>query len=100
MLVMRTTEDPANPLGKLASAQQTIGLDHFALAVNPFGLDGVQPRTLFWHKAAYDPHSSFAAALFDLAVVLAEPAPHLPGDVPACVVPDENQNLPASRLEL
>src|SRR5215204_612507 len=45
MLVMRTTEDPTNPLGELVSAKQTLRLDHFSLAVNPFGLYGVQPRT-------------------------------------------------------
>src|SRR5215204_5409205 len=50
MLVMRTTEDPANPLGKLVSAQQTLGLEHFSLAVNPLGLYGVKPRTLLGHK--------------------------------------------------
>jgi hypothetical protein len=46
MRVMRTTEDPAYPLGKLVSPQKTLGLDHFALAMNPFGLDGIQPRAL------------------------------------------------------
>src|SRR3982751_4987095 len=57
MLVMRTTEDPANPLGKLISAQQTVGLDHLALAMDPLRLYGVQPRALLGQKAAYDPHS-------------------------------------------
>src|SRR5215210_3743796 len=98
MLVMRTVEDPTNPLGELVGTQHTVGFDHFALAVYPFGLDGVQPRALLGQKAAYDPHPT--ATLFDLAVVLPKPAPHLFGNMPACVVPDENQNLLASRSEL
>src|SRR5215218_6030923 len=64
MLVMRTTEDPTDSVGKFVSTHQPIGLDHLALAVYPFGLDGVKPRTLFRQKAAYDPHSGFAPALF------------------------------------
>jgi len=47
MRVMRTTEDSAYPIGKLLSLQKTLGLDHFALAMNPFGLDGIQLRALF-----------------------------------------------------
>src|SRR3712207_695557 len=39
MLVMRTTENPAYPLGKLVSAKQSVGLYHLALAMHPFGLD-------------------------------------------------------------
>src|SRR4051794_26538690 len=33
MLVVRTTEDPANPVGKLMGTQQTVGLYHFSLAM-------------------------------------------------------------------
>src|SRR5436305_171832 len=98
MLVMRAAEDPAYPLGEFISAQQTIGLDHFSLAVNPFGLYSIQPRTLLWQQAAYDPHSF--AAPFDLAVVRNEPAPDLFGDVPACVLPDQEQYLLANSFEL
>src|SRR5215208_1686249 len=100
MLVMRTTEDPADPLGKLVSAQQTLGLDHFSLAVNPLGLYGVKPRTLLGQKTTYDSHSGFGPALFDTAIVPAEPAPEIFGDMPTGVVPDEKQDLLASRLEL
>jgi hypothetical protein len=64
MLVMRTVEDPTDPIGKLVSTKQSIRLNHFALAVNPLGLYGVKLRTLLGKKAAYDPHS--AAAPFDL----------------------------------
>jgi hypothetical protein len=46
MLVMRTIEGSANSVGEFVSPQQTVGLDYFALAVNPFRLDGIEPRTL------------------------------------------------------
>src|SRR5918996_648717 len=97
MLVMRATEDSANPLGELVSAEQAVGLDHFALAVNPLGLYGVQPRALLWQQAARDPDTF--ATLFHLSVMLPEPAPDLSGDVPAGVVPDEEQNLLAKSFE-
>jgi hypothetical protein len=95
---MRTTEDPTDPLGKLVSAQETIGLDHFSLAMNPLGLDGVQPRTLLGQQTAYDPHS-FSCVL-DFSIVSSEPAPDLFGDMPTCVVPDEHQYLLADLFEL
>jgi hypothetical protein len=44
MLVMRTTENPAYPLGKLVSTKHSLGLDHFALAVNPFVNKGKKKR--------------------------------------------------------
>src|SRR5215211_8639462 len=86
MLVMWTTEYPADPIRELVCSQQTVGFYGLALAVYPLGLDGVQPRTLLGQKAAYDPHS--AAAILDVAIVLAEPAPDLLGDVPGGVVPE------------
>src|SRR5215211_6707682 len=99
LVIMGTAEDPTGPVGKLVSAQKTVGLYHLPLAVHPLRLDGVQPRALFGQKAAYDPHSSFAVAPFDLAVVLAEPSSYLAAYVPACVVPDEEQNLLAKSFE-
>src|ERR687897_2628575 len=100
MSVVRTTKHPAHPLGKLVRPQQTVRLDHFALGVDPLGLYGVQPRALLRKKTTHDPHPSFAAALLDAAVVSSEPAPDLPGDMPARVVPDEEQNLLADLFEL
>src|SRR5215207_9100813 len=84
MLIMRTTEDPTDPIRKLIRSKQPLWLDDLALAVYPLRLYGVQPRTLLRKKAADDPHS--LAALFDLAVMFSEPPPELPGDVPACAL--------------
>src|SRR5215207_10473595 len=98
MLVMRTIEDTTNPVGKLISSQQPLGLDHFPLAVYPLGFYGVEPRTLLRQKATHDPHS--LSTLLDFPVMLSEPAPDLPGDMPTGVVPDEDHGLLARCLEL
>jgi hypothetical protein len=74
---MRTIENPADPIRQLVSREQPVGLDHLALAVDPLGLYGIQPRTLFRQQAAYDPHS--AATLFDSAVVRGNPSSDLFG---------------------
>src|SRR5215207_8576061 len=97
MLVMRTTEDPTDPIRKLISSKQSVGFDDLALSVYPLRLYDVEPWTLLRKKATYDPHAP--AALLDAAVVGTEPASDLPGDVPASVVPDEQQNLLSSLLE-
>src|SRR5919199_314857 len=91
MLVMRTTKRPAYPLGKLVGSEQPFRLDDLALAVYPLRLNGVEPRTLLRKKATHYPDS--APALFHFSVVPSEPPPHLFGDVPGSVVPDEQQNL-------
>ena len=68
MLVMRTIEDPANPLGELVSSQRiTLRLHYFALAVNPFGFYGVKPWTLLGKKATHDPHP--LCALLDFSIL-------------------------------
>jgi hypothetical protein len=98
MFVMRTTKDPTYPICKLVSSKHTLGLEHFALAVYPFGLYGVQPRTLGGQQAGNYPYST--AVFFDMAVVGGDPASHRSAFMPACVVPDQEQSLLASPLEL
>ena len=51
MRLVSTTEDLADPLGELISAQQPIGLDNFTLAMDPHRLYRVQPRALLGQKA-------------------------------------------------
>src|SRR5215203_1469504 len=65
MLVMRTVEGCAYPLGQFVGRQQPFGLDHPTLAVNPLRFYRVQPRTLLRQKAANDPDA--LAAPFDLS---------------------------------
>src|SRR5215216_4395441 len=95
---MRTVEEPADPLGQLVSREQPVGLDHPALAMDPFGLYRVEPRTLLRQKAAYDPHPG--AAFFDPPVVRANPGAHLFGGMPASIVPDQNPYPLACSFEL
>src|SRR5215212_10300840 len=98
MLVRRTVENPAYPFGKLVCSEQSISLDHLSLSVDPFGLDGVQPRALLRKEADNDPHP--LTIPLDAAVVPSEPSPDLFGDMPAGVVPDKQKDLLALRFEL
>src|SRR5215216_2820181 len=97
MLVMRTIERPADPLGELVGPQKPVELHDPAFPVYPLGLDGVQPRTLLRQKATQDPQPT--AAVLDLpALVFSEPSPELLGDVPRGVVPEMSSStfLPAA----
>jgi hypothetical protein len=79
--------------------EQILGLYDLALAVKPLlGLYDVKLRALLGQKAGYDPRSF--GAVFDMAIVGAEPTSDLHGDVPARVVPDEKQYLLAELFEL
>jgi len=91
MLVVRTPECRADPLGQLLGTEHFIGLDYVALVVYPLGLYRIEPRVLLWQQAAYDPHAR-AAALFDLTIVRGDPPSHLSTYAPACVVPDSQIN--------
>jgi hypothetical protein len=46
MLLVSTAEDVANPLGELVSTEQPLGLYDLAFAMNPLGLNRVEPRAL------------------------------------------------------
>src|SRR5215204_2564220 len=98
MFVVRTVENLANSVGKLVCSEKSVGFDHLALAVNPLRFDGIQPRALLRKQATDDPYP--LSALFDSAVVGTEPTPHLFGEVPTGVVPDENENLLANGFKL
>src|SRR5215210_1374487 len=95
---MSAAEDPTDPIRKLVSREHHIGLDRLALAVDPLGLDRVEPRALLGQKAGYYAHS--VATVFDLPVVGGEPFLDELALVPACVVPDQEQSLLAHSFEL
>src|SRR5918995_1766991 len=97
MLVVRTIEYPANPVGQLIRSEKPVSLDHLALGVNPFRLYSIQPRTFLRKQAAHDPHAT--AVLFDPAVVTTEPPSDLFGYMPARVVPDEQKGFLAKGFE-
>jgi hypothetical protein len=98
MFVVRTVEDSADPICQFLSAEQSIRLNHLALAVYPLGLYSIEPRTLGGQKAAYDPHS--ICALFDFPVVRGDPRSDLFRDVPGSVVPDQHPYTLAGCLQL
>src|SRR5215208_3793104 len=97
MLVVRTIEDPADSVSELISAKQSLGLCNLAFGVDPLGLYSIEPRALGGQQARYYPYPM--AAGFDFSVVRCDPLSQLSAFVPACVVPDKQQGLLASRLE-
>jgi hypothetical protein len=48
MLVVRAVESRADPLGQLVGAKHSVGLDHFAFAVNALGLHRIESHGLFF----------------------------------------------------
>src|SRR5215208_336496 len=100
MRLMSTTEDLADSICKLVSREQLVRLSHLSLAVNPLGLYGVEPRALLGKQAGHYAHStSFAAAVFDSAVVGSDPVFNELALVPGGVVPDQKQSLLAKSFE-
>src|SRR5215208_4429231 len=91
MLFVSTAEGPANPVGELRSTEQPLRLYNLAFAMDPLGLDGIEPRALGGQQTRHYPDPM--AGGFDTAVVGADPASHLMAFVPACVVPDKKQSL-------
>ena len=75
---MRASIIRTDPVSPLLGGQYARGFHHRALAVNPLGLDGVQPRA-FTGQPAWE-NADSTPQLFDLTVVVAEPGPnHLTG---------------------
>src|SRR5918995_4128296 len=100
MRLMDTAEGPTNPVGELISTEQPLGLNYLAFAMNPLGFYRVEPRALGGQQTRHYPHSGFASAVFDLAVVGGNPLPDLVALMPGGVVPDKKQGLLAPPLEL
>src|SRR5215210_7267412 len=95
---MSTAEDLAHSIRKLVSREHQIGLNHIALAVDPFRLYRVEPRTLLGQKAGHYAHST--PALPDLSVVGCDPFLDELGLVPGGIVPDQHQSFLAQLFEL
>jgi uncharacterized protein len=71
MRLIGRTIGSTHALGQLFSGKQAIGLDHIALAVDPFGLNRVQPGALRRQQEGQDTHA--CARLLDVLVVLTNP---------------------------
>lgn len=63
MLIMRTTEELADPICELISAKQSLELCDLAFAVDPLGLYGVEPRALGGQQARYSIRTTWLLAL-------------------------------------
>src|SRR5919199_1593183 len=98
MSMVGTVEGGADALDEFGGWQQTSRFDDAALAMDPLGFDGIQPRRLDRQIARHDPHPG--AGQFDLAVVATDPGPDLMTDMPGGVVPDQQQRCLPERLQL
>ena len=98
MILVRTAQSITDAILDLAGGEQASGLDDLALAVDPLGLDRIEPRTLAGKEAGEDAHA--LTHLLDLAVVVVNPIRNGVADVPGGVVPDQEQDRLALQLEL
>ena len=80
MRLVSAVEMLADPVGQLGGRQQPRRLDNGALAVQPLGLDRIEPWALARQVARQDAHA--LARPFDLTVVRADPGAHELADMP------------------
>ena len=87
VVFMRAAEIGTGAVGDLVGREQPGGLNDGALAMDPLGLDGLEPRTLDRQIAGREAHP--LALLVDLLVMAADPGSHHLADMPGGVVPDQ-----------
>jgi hypothetical protein len=78
--------------------QQPVRFGHRPLAMHPFRLNRVKPRTFAGQLADHEAHADRAP--FDLLIVLAQLVSHRMAAVPGRVVPEQQQSREALRREL
>ncbi len=72
---------------QLFGGKPPIGFDHITLAVDPFGLNGIEPRALRRQQKRQDPHAF--AHLLDLRVVLTKPGANRLTLMPGSIIPHQ-----------
>src|SRR5579859_396753 len=82
-----TSKIATHPLGHFLARQEPRWFDDRPFTMDPLRLNRVQPRALRRQEARDDAHP--LAFLLDLPVVLANPAPHRPAEVPGGVIPHQ-----------
>src|SRR4030095_577004 len=98
MRLSLTTIVGINTCFEFVRAQQPIRFRHGPLAMDPFRLNGVEPRTFAGQVAAHETHPDCAA--LDPLIMLAYPVPHGLATVPRGVIPDQQQRGEALGCEL
>src|SRR5258706_12494887 len=94
----RATVGLAYPVLELVAGEQVVGFDDATFAVDPGGLDGVEPGALARQIAGDDPHTP--ALLLDQAVVRPDPAADQVAGAPGGSFPHQTQPPLAARVEL
>ena len=89
MLLVGTAQGNAGTRGQVARGQQAVGLDHPTLGMHPLGLDGIEPGAVAGQRAGEEAHAGACSP--HLAGVLPQPGVDLSTDVPAGVVPHQQE---------
>src|SRR4051794_36772814 len=95
---MGTAVGIGDAVGEFVDGEETIGFDDATFAVDPGGLDGVEPGALDREVAGDD--ADTMAMLLDLTVVVTDPGSDLLADAPGRIVPDQEEGLLVGRSEL
>lgn len=94
---MRTTEVVIDSLPGLLGGQFPLRLHDGTLAVDPAGLDRIEPRALGGQVTGQNPYPPLS---FGCSVVLLEPSLDPLADMPGCVIPHQKESLLALLLQL
>src|SRR5436853_3322191 len=95
---MRTAVGIGDAVGEVLDREQAVGFEDAAFAVNPGGLNGVEPGALDREVVGDDADPT--PTPFDLTIVVTDPLTHLLADMPGGVVPDQEQGFLPGRVEL
>jgi len=98
MLFVSAAKACTNALGQLVRRQQTSCFSNLAFAMEPVRFNGVKPRTLGRQATAHNAHAF--TRLLDLGIVSAQPLTYLATGMPRGVIPDQQQGLLASNLQV
>src|SRR6266566_1622651 len=90
-LQLFTTEVVTDALPEHFRGQEPSRLDNRSLAMDPLGLNPVEPWTLDGQPARDDAYATFAGSslLLHRLIVLAQPGSHLLTHVPGGVIPNQ-----------
>ena len=78
-----------DPCFQVGGTQQPLGVRDRSLAMDPLGLDRIEPRAFGWQPIGDEPHA--LPAPLDGVVMGSQPRSNLLADVPRGVIPDHDQ---------